>query len=146
MDVANSSMYDWGTALGEAGRMAVRITKRRKILVPENVSPERKGVLRTYCYPAGIELKDVRYSPTGAIDMESLSSELDDQVAAVYLENPNFFGTIEESAEEVASMAHAKGALSIVGVNPISLGVLRASRAVRCRHCRGRWTTSRSLP
>ena len=51
--------------------------------------------------------------------------ELDDQVAAVYLENPNFFGIIEESAEEVASMAHAKGALSIVGVNPMSLGVLK---------------------
>ncbi|HKW05906.1 MAG TPA: hypothetical protein VJN71_11445, partial [Nitrososphaerales archaeon] len=56
MDVANSSMYDWGTALGEAGRMAFRITKRKKLLVARNVSPERSAILKTYCDPAGIEV------------------------------------------------------------------------------------------
>ncbi|HVB12777.1 MAG TPA: hypothetical protein VNE86_06560, partial [Nitrososphaerales archaeon] len=92
MEVANSSLYDWGTALGEAGRMAGRVTRRRRILVGRNVSPERIGVLRTYCNPAGIEIDQVDYDSSGKINIASLNSKLNDDTAAVYFENPNFLG------------------------------------------------------
>ncbi|MGA2877137.1 MAG: aminomethyl-transferring glycine dehydrogenase subunit GcvPA [Nitrososphaerales archaeon] len=125
MDVANSSLYDWGTALGEAGRMANRVTKKKRILVGKNASPERIGVLRTYTYPAGIEIDQVKYDSTGKIDVSSLDSQLDDGTAAFYIENPNFLGVIEDQVDEIVQKCHSKGVLVIVGVNPISLGLLR---------------------
>jgi glycine dehydrogenase subunit 1 len=126
MEVANSSMYDWGSALGEAGRMASRVTGRRMLLVANNASPERINILRTYCLPAGISVKKVQFdSRLGTIDLGDLKENLTDEVAAVCFENPNFFGLIEDSAQEISDMCHSKGALSVVGVNPSTLGVLK---------------------
>jgi glycine dehydrogenase subunit 1 len=126
MDVANSSMYDWSSALGEAGRMAQRVTGKDKILASLGASPERLGVLDTYCSPAGIQIKKINFGRSGETDLESLYKDLDDSVAAVYIENPNFLGVIEKSAEDIAERCHKRGALLIVGVNPISLGIMRA--------------------
>jgi len=126
MDVANSSMYDWGSALGEAGRMAARVTRRKRIIVPGNVSPERLGILRTYCEPAGLNVKEIDFSsPGGNVDLSALRRELSSDVAAVYFENPSFFGTLEEAPSEISDAAHSAGALSIVGVDPLSLGLLK---------------------
>ena len=125
MEVANSSLYDWGTALGEAGRMANRVTKRKRILVGKNVSPERIGVLRTYSHPVGIEIEQVKYDSSGKIDVSSLDSKLNEDTAALYLENPNFLGIIEDKVDEIVQKCHSKGALVITGVNPITLGLLR---------------------
>jgi glycine dehydrogenase subunit 1 len=126
MEVANSSMYDWGTALGEAGRMAHRVTGRNRILVGRNASPERIAILKSYCLPAEIEIVPVDFDfTTGTIDSRSLTSKLNDDVAAVYLENPNFLGIIEEYAEDIISKAHARGSLAIVGVDPSTLGLLK---------------------
>jgi glycine dehydrogenase subunit 1 len=126
MEVANSSMYDWGTALGEAGRMAHRVTHRKRILAGKNTSPERINILKTYCVPAGMEIELADFDiQRGTIDERSVSSKLNEDVAAVYLENPNFLGTIEECAEEVIQRAHKSGALAIVGVDPSTLGVLK---------------------
>ena len=125
MEVANSSLYDWGTALGEAGRMANRVTKRKRILVGKNVSPERIGVLRTYSYPVGIEIEQVKYDSSGRIDVSSLDSMLNEDTAALYFENPNFLGIIEDKVDEIVQKCHSKGTLVIVGVNPITLGLLR---------------------
>ena len=125
MDVANSSMYDWGTALGEAGRMAHRIKGRSRILAGGNVSPDRLEVLRTYLYPLGMNVEVVDYDRSGRLDLNSLRSKLNDDVSAVYFENPNFFGIIEDSADEISQICHSKGAIVIVGVNPMTLGLLR---------------------
>lgn len=127
MEVANSSMYDWGTALGEAGRMAFRVTHKKRILVSRSASPERIGILRTYCVSAGMEVELVDFDKgSGRIDMLPLGSKLNnDDVAAIYLENPNFLGIIEEFAPEVVDMAHNHGALAIVGADPSTLGVLK---------------------
>ncbi len=126
MDVANSSMYDWGTALGEAGRMALRVTRRHRILVGKNTSPERLRILNTYCAPAGaqIDLIDLD-KKSGMIDLQSLESKLDDQTAAVYFENPNFLGIIEETVEDISSKVHSRGALVLTGVDPSTLGVMK---------------------
>lgn len=125
MGVANSSLYDWGTALGEAGRMANRVTKKKRILVSKNSSPERIAVLRTYTYPLGIKIETVDFDGSGRVDLNALDSKFDEDVGAVYFENPNFFGIIEDSVEQIVEKCHSKGALAIVGVNPISLGILR---------------------
>jgi glycine dehydrogenase subunit 1 len=126
MDVANCSMYDWASALGEAVRMAVRIKKRKEILVPKTIHPERFTVLKTYVEPAGITLKQVAYNPqTGMIDLDNLKEEISENTAAVYIENPSYLGFVESQIDEIDKEAHACNALLIVGVDPTSLGLLK---------------------
>jgi glycine dehydrogenase subunit 1 len=125
MEVCNSSMYDWGTALGEAGRMAHRINGRTRILVSRAASPERAQILNTYCYPTGIELQFVDHDISGRTNLESLESSLTEQVSALYLESPNFFGVIEDKVHEIVEKCHSKGILVIMGVNPMTLGILK---------------------
>ncbi len=124
MGIANSSMYDWGSAVGEAGRMAQRVTGRRIILAASSASPERLNVLETYCEPAGIEVVRINFLKSGNLDLVSLDSHLNDAVASVYVEVPNFLGVVEDSLHVLSEKCRAKGALLTVGVNPITLGVL----------------------
>jgi len=126
MEVANSSLYDWGSALGEAARMASRLTRRFKIIVPYIISPERLEVLKTYTEPVDIEVVKVDYDKvTGQMDIEDLKEHMDDDVAAVYIENPNYLGYAEEKVEEIGEIAHDNKSQYIVGVDPMSLGVMR---------------------
>lgn len=126
MDVANSSLYDWASALGEAARMATRLTGRKEILVPQIIHPERYATLRTYIEPAGIQAEKIGYErSTGLLNLETLESKVSDKTAAVYIENPSYLGFIETQGEEVAKITHDHGAIFIVGVDPISLGVLK---------------------
>jgi len=126
MDVANCSMYDWASALGEAARMASRVTRRNEILVPKIIHPERKATLQTYTEPAGISVKEIAYNPeTGQLDLNDLENKISDKTAAVYIENPSYLGFIEEDVDEMGSLAHKHGALFIVGVDPTSLGILK---------------------
>ncbi|HDI53029.1 MAG TPA: aminomethyl-transferring glycine dehydrogenase subunit GcvPA [Candidatus Bathyarchaeota archaeon] len=126
MEVANSSMYDWATALGEAARMAGRLTRRSTILVPYLMSPNRLAVLRAYTEPVDMKVVQVDYDEaTGLLDLEDLKEKLGDDTAAVYVENPSYLGFVEEGVDAIAEAAHDIGALFIVGVDPISLGLLR---------------------
>ncbi len=126
MDVVNASLYDSGSALGEAARFSIRVTKRRRIIYVKNTNPERVSVLRTYISPLDVELVSVPYDEeTGRVSLDSLEAQINEETAMVYLENPNFFGAIEEEVEEVAELVHDKGGLFVVGVEPISLGVIR---------------------
>jgi len=126
MDVANCSMYDWASGLGEAIRMAVRLTHRTEALIPRIIHPERADTLKTYIEPIGLHIKTVNYDKkTGQLDLEDLKSKISEKTAAVYMENPTYLGFIEAQVEDIAREAHSHGALFIVGVDPISLGVLR---------------------
>ncbi|MEM3578631.1 MAG: aminomethyl-transferring glycine dehydrogenase subunit GcvPA [Candidatus Bathyarchaeia archaeon] len=126
MDVANCSMYDWASALGEAARMASRITKRNEILVPKIIHPERKETLKVYAEPAGINVRVVGYDlETGQLNLNDLESKISKETAAVYIENPSYLGFIEAQVDEISRIAHAYGALFIVGVDPTSLGILK---------------------
>src|SRR2546428_1697846 len=108
MQACNSSMYDWASAAGEAVRMAVRVKQRRTFLVAKNVGPERLEVIRTYVSPLGLNLRLVDYDRrTGGIDTNSLRSQLSPDVAGLYLENPNYFGVIEENVSGAIEMVHA---------------------------------------
>ncbi|HHY28688.1 MAG TPA: aminomethyl-transferring glycine dehydrogenase subunit GcvPA [Desulfitobacterium dehalogenans] len=124
MDGANASMYDGASALAEAALMSCDATRRKKVLVPQTIHPEYREVLRTYLLPRGVEILEIPYGE-GAVDLEALEKVLNTEVAAVLLQSPNFFGTIEK-AQEIGEMAHAKGALFVMAVNPVSLGLLKS--------------------
>ncbi|MEM2368322.1 MAG: aminomethyl-transferring glycine dehydrogenase subunit GcvPA [Candidatus Bathyarchaeia archaeon] len=126
MDVANCSMYDWASALGEAARMASRVTRRNEILVPRIIHPERRATLQTYTEPADISIREIAYNPeTGQLDLKDLENKISSKTAAVYIENPSYFGFIEEHVDEIGSIAHKHGALFIVGTDPTSLGIFK---------------------
>ena len=125
MDVANASMYDGSTAVPEAAMMAVRITKRDKILVAESVHPEYRQVLDTYRRHQKIPAELVAYdAETGGIDFDDLETKLGEDVAAVIVQSPNFFGVVEET-RRAAELAHSQGALLVVVfTEAVSLGLL----------------------
>ncbi len=127
MDVVNSSMYDWGSATAEALLMSLRVKKgRNKILVPGLMNPFHRRVVETYLYPHNARIETIGYDEEkGTLDLEDLKKKIDDKTAAVYLQNPNFLGLIEEDAAEIGEIAHEAGALYIMGVYPISLGLLK---------------------
>ena len=125
MEIANSSMYDWATSLGEASRMANRINGRKKIISFGNVGPERLQVLRTYTMSLGMNLEIISSDIRGMVDLHSLTEMMSEDVSSVYIENPNFFGIVEEEADDIARIVHQRGGLFVVGTEPISLGLLR---------------------
>ncbi len=123
VDVVNSSLYDSSTALGEAARMAVRASGRKKILVPSCLHPDKLSVLRNYAEPIGIQVETYNYEPeTGKIDLADFQSKLGRDTAAAYVEVPSFFGVLDSTVTDVPSICHEKGALAAVGFDPVSLG------------------------
>lgn len=125
MDVANASMYDGATAIAEAASLSVRHTGRRGVLVSSSTHPNYREVLRTYGRFASWEIKDVPFLPSGALDIGSAKRSLGEKAACLIVSQPNFFGCIEDVAS-LADAAHSSGALLIVSVDPISLGLLSA--------------------
>jgi len=124
MEVSNASLYDGSTALGEAALMSARITRKDTIIVPKAMLWEKRSVLGNYAHGPGLRIKEVPYEPeTGRMDLEALASMVDDDTAAVYFENPNFFGILDERVDELREIVGK--AMLIVGVNPISLGIIR---------------------
>ncbi|PKQ21321.1 MAG: aminomethyl-transferring glycine dehydrogenase [Actinobacteria bacterium HGW-Actinobacteria-6] len=123
MDVANASMYDGATAFVEAALMAARVTKRDKVVVSAAVHPEWREVLTTYAESGMIEVVTCPVAD-GRTDMVALE-ELAADAAAVLVTSPAFLGGIEDVAA-IAGLAHAAGALLVVGTNPILLGVMEA--------------------
>lgn len=126
MEFANSSLYDWGTSLGEAARMACRVTGRSHFLYAHFTKPERREALRTFAEPAGIKLGEVSQDlETGQVDLEDAKKKISQETAGVYVENPSYLGYLETRLDEIAALCHARGALLVVGASPISLGILK---------------------
>jgi glycine dehydrogenase subunit 1 len=127
MDVSNVSMYDWASSLGEASLMAARIKKsRRDIIIPNSTHPARVEVLKTYIKGAGLNVIEVNYdAQTGQIDLEKLKSNVSANTCMVYIESPNFFGVIDETAKEVSKIVHEAGGVFVFGTDMLSLSVLR---------------------
>lgn len=125
MEVANASLYDGSTGLAEAVLMAQRITKKNKFLIARTVHPEYRAVVNTYAKNLGIRIELVDYAPDGRIDLAKLERLSAKDVAAVIVQSPNFFGTIERT-HDISEMAHKHGALSIVNIcEAMSLGILK---------------------
>jgi glycine dehydrogenase subunit 1 len=124
MDVSNASLYDGGSAATEAVLMAITATRRhKKVVTAASVHPEYRQILATYLANLGVQLVTVG-TPDGIIATEELTSAIDGDTACVLVQHPNFFGCLEP-VEQLSAAAHAAGALLVVSVDPISLGLLK---------------------
>jgi glycine dehydrogenase subunit 1 len=124
MDVANSSMYDGFTSLAEAASLAVASTRRSKVLISRAVHPESRAILNTVADGQGYTVKEVNLA-ADVTDLENLQEQIEQDTAAIIVQYPNFFGSIEDLAE-IKKIAEAKGALFIVSANPLALALLQA--------------------
>ncbi|UKS63997.1 aminomethyl-transferring glycine dehydrogenase subunit GcvPA [Rossellomorea marisflavi] len=122
MDVANSSMYDGGTSLAEAAMLSAGQTRRKKVLVSAAVHPESKDVLRSYAKGQYIDVVEIPHKD-GVTDLEGLENLIGDDVAAVIVQYPNFFGRIED-LQAMEAITHGSKAMFVVSSNPLALGAL----------------------
>ncbi len=130
MDLVALPVYSWGCAAGHAIRMAARLTGRNKVLIPRYLDPERRAVIGNYCEPAEmsshIEIIDIEVNAaSGLLDAADLNARMSDDIAAVYFENPSWLGQLQPHAAEIAATARQHGAETIVGVDPLSLGIIK---------------------
>jgi len=128
-EIANASMYDGASAMAEASVLCAKMSNRTKIIVARSVHPEYRQVVNTYSWANGYTVVEIPYASSGQIDLNALQNELDDQVAAVLVQSPNFFGVIEDITPLVDD-AHKKGALLVAGfTDGTSLGILQPAGA-----------------
>jgi glycine dehydrogenase subunit 1 len=124
VEVVNVPTYDWGQAACSSIRMAGRITGRKEMLVSGTTSPDRLKVIRNYCEPV-MKIVMVDFSPTsGMMDINDLKKKTGPDTAGVYFENPSYLGFLEEQGPLISQIIHKAGALVVVGVDPLSLGVI----------------------
>lgn len=124
MEVANASMYDGASALAEAVMMAVRINDGTRVLLPRSLHPFYRRVVETYVRGIGLELVEIPWTDAGTIDIELVEAELNDDTAAVVVQNPNFLGVLEP-LDALGSLLQDHPSAYVASVNPISLGVIR---------------------
>jgi len=126
LDVSNASLYDGASALAEAVLMAVRAHKSsRRVLMPLTVHPSWRRVVRTIVRNQGVEVIEIPYDTgAGSTSLEALGRWAGNELAAVVIPQPNFFGVLEP-VDELADWAHANGALAIAAVNPTALALLK---------------------
>ena len=121
MECSNASMYDGATAVAEAILLAIRASRKNKVIISGALNPEYISVIETYTKNLNIDID----SKTGALNKDTLNKVLDESVAAVVVQSPNFFGTIEDM-QELSKISKDKKALFVAVVNPVSLGLLKA--------------------
>ncbi len=127
MEVVNSSMYDWSTALAEAMLMALRVSRgSKRVLLPETMNPLHRRVVETYLSPHGAQILEYPVDmETGQPVMEAVEDLSRSGLAALYAEQPSFTGVVVEDLEALGEIAHRHGGLFVVGVEPISASVLK---------------------
>ncbi len=126
MEAANASMYDGATSLAEACLMACNVTRRSKVLLPENLHPEWVDVVRLYMESQDVAVQMIPWNrDTGAMDMTALATEAGSDAACLVVPYPNFFGVIEDIAQ-LTQWIHDAGGLLVAAADPMSLGILEA--------------------
>lgn len=129
MDVVNVPTYDGFQAAATSIRMACRLTGRNEALVCGAINPDKLSMITNYCLP-DIEIKQMEIDRvSGNVDFSALERAISSRTAVVYFENPSYLGTIPIRGADIAEIAHKHRAECVVGVDPISLGVI-ASPAV----------------
>jgi glycine dehydrogenase subunit 1 len=123
LDVANASLYDGASALAEATHMAIGQTGRQNVVVAGALHPEYAQVLGTYAQGQDYQVVRVQAGADGRADHRRLAQAITRDTAAVILQQPNFYGVLEDP-QSVADLARAAGALLIACIDPISVGVL----------------------
>src|SRR5580704_7039637 len=124
-EVANASMWDGSTATTEAVLMAQRLARRRRVLVARSVHPEYRQVLATYARNIDLQIDEIGFTSSGQIDLAALSASMNNDIGAVLVQSPNFFGVFEP-VPRIAQIARAAEALTIVSIaEGVSLGAVR---------------------
>ena len=124
MDVANASMYDGASAFAEAMIMASHITGREEVIISRTIHPEYREVVKTYAQAKDLKIIEAGYE-NGITSLEELSKKVSNKTAAVLIQNPNFFGSLE-NLREIEEITHKNKSLFIVAiVEPTSLGLLK---------------------
>ena len=130
MDIANASVYDGASAVAEAVLMGQRVKGKKKCLLARSVHPEYRAVTHTYTHPLGLERVPVSFTHEGTLDLEALEKSLSKDVSSVVIQQPNFFGCLED-VERIARLAHAHDALLVVALaEPLSLALLEPPGAL----------------
>lgn len=122
MDVANASVYDGATAAAEAVAMAFERKRQNTVFISQTTNPAVIEVIKTYCFGRDIKVEIIP-EKDGLTDKEALANTIDKEASCVYIQQPNFYGNIEDAAA-IAEIAHKVKAKFIMGVNPISLALL----------------------
>lgn len=128
LDVANASLYDGGSALASACSIAAEGTKKKTILLPETVHPDYARIVKTYASSGAMDIETIP-AKNGVTDPDALRDALSrraDQVAAVVIPQPNYYGCLEPVAEIIALVRQASSALIIAQVDPVSLALLKS--------------------
>lgn len=126
MDVSNASLYDGATATAEGAFMACASTRRDKIIVSKTVNPQIRKVLETYTKYKGIKMIEIE-EKEGVTDINDLEEKMDNDIAGVIIQNPNFFGIIED-IDQVEKITHESKGLLMINADPISLAILKSPR------------------
>ena len=124
MEASNASLYDGGTAVAEAALMALRITGRNAVVLDASVNPLHREIVRGYLASVSAQLAEVAPKGCGS-DLERLIGSITSETAAVIVQSPNFFGSVEDFSA-LAAKAHEQGALLIVSCYPIALGLVKS--------------------
>jgi len=125
MDVANASMYDGASALAESCIMAANITKRNQILISKTIHPNYRQVVKTYCKAHDFSFDEINFED-GLTAINELKEKISENTAALLIQNPNFFGCIED-LRKIEEIVHNNGALlNVCVVEPTSLGILNS--------------------
>ncbi len=126
MDVSNASLYDGASALAEAVLMAVRANRNSnaaRVLMPASVHPFYRQVARNICANQGIVFESIGTSADGRIDQAALNKWADDDITALVIPQPNFFGVLED-VDMLTDWAHNNDAFTIAVVNPVALALV----------------------
>lgn len=125
MEMANASMYDGGSAAAEACLMAMRVTRRRKVLVAGSLNPRWLDIIRTYIRRKDFQLNEVPFREDGRLDLDAAAGLAGDDTAALLVQYPNYFGLVED-LRPLAEMVHGGGGLLITAADPVALPLLRS--------------------
>ena len=140
LPVANASVYEGPSAVAAAGYMAKLETRRSRLVASRAVHPHSRAALRTHAAGYGMEVVEVPLTDGGATDVEALAAAVDDDTAAVVVQQPNFLGTVEDLGELVEA-GKRTGALFVVAADPLPLGVLRPPGELGADICVGEGQT-----
>lgn len=124
LDVANASMYDGASATAEAMMMACALKRCNRVIVAGSMHPHYTATLRTYGHGPNIEIETLP-CPDGRIDPDELKGLLSEKTACVMIQHPNFFGNLELMGD-IEPIVHEAGALLVMAVDPISLGLIKS--------------------
>ena len=140
LPVSNASVYEGPSAVAAAGYLAKLETKRSKLVVSRGVHPHSREALRTHAAGYRMEVVEVPLTAEGATDVDALAALVDDDTAAVFVQQPNFLGTVEELGE-LGEAAKRTGALFVVAADPLPLGILKPPGELGADICVGEGQT-----